>query len=48
MSAKQHIEATLWDIANALRGKMSADDTPNCARWFEPTLENVHPATDTR
>ena len=26
MTAKQRLEATLWDIANALRGKMSADD----------------------
>ncbi|MCB0785875.1 MAG: type I restriction-modification system subunit M N-terminal domain-containing protein, partial [Flavobacteriales bacterium] len=26
MTAKQKLEATLWDIANALRGKMSADD----------------------
>lgn len=26
MTAKQQLEATLWDIANALRGKMSADD----------------------
>lgn len=25
-NAKQKLEATLWDIANALRGKMSADD----------------------
>jgi type I restriction enzyme M protein len=26
MTSKQRLEATLWDIANALRGKMSADD----------------------
>ncbi|HMC96783.1 MAG TPA: hypothetical protein VKG92_03980 [Flavobacteriales bacterium] len=26
MTAKQRLEATLWDIANTLRGKMSADD----------------------
>ena len=26
MTAKQKLEATLWDIANTLRGKMSADD----------------------
>jgi type I restriction enzyme M protein len=26
VTAKQRLEATLWDIANALRGKMSADD----------------------
>ncbi len=26
MTAKLRLEATLWDIANALRGKMSADD----------------------
>jgi len=26
MTSKQKLEATLWDIANALRGKMSADD----------------------
>jgi len=26
VTAKQKLEATLWDIANALRGKMSADD----------------------
>jgi len=25
-TSKQRLEATLWDIANALRGKMSADD----------------------
>jgi len=25
VTAKQQLEATLWDIANALRGKMSAD-----------------------
>jgi type I restriction enzyme M protein len=26
VTSKQRLEATLWDIANALRGKMSADD----------------------
>lgn len=26
MTSKQRLEATLWDIANTLRGKMSADD----------------------
>ena len=26
VTSKQKLEATLWDIANALRGKMSADD----------------------
>jgi len=26
MTAKQRLEATLWDIANTLRGKMAADD----------------------
>ncbi|MEX1133139.1 MAG: type I restriction-modification system subunit M N-terminal domain-containing protein, partial [Flavobacteriales bacterium] len=26
MTSKQRLEATLWDIANTLRGKMAADD----------------------
>src|SRR5690606_37122244 len=26
VTAKQRLEAVLWDIANTLRGKMSADD----------------------
>ena len=26
MTPKLHLEATLWDIANTLRGKMAADD----------------------
>ncbi len=26
MTAKQHLEQTLWDIANTLSGKMAADD----------------------
>lgn len=34
MTIKQRLEATLWDIANTLRGKMSADDFRDCILGF--------------
>ena len=34
MTAKQKLEATLWDIANTLRGKMNARQEKVIARLF--------------